>query len=385
MTAATGRTPTARVVRGRDLLDELGPALDDLVAAVDAPMMARRPWLHTWIGCYTDYEPWGVVIEVEDGRMEAAALFGERTRKGIAEIVGLGHGPCDQLRLPARSPAAAEALAAAVAGEIARRRGRWTLRIEQLPVDDPVALSVARRLRRATVVPGDGSPVLAFDQGRDFKSYVGHNSRGVAKTMRNRVKRAGMELVIECLRDPQRVAEALPDVERVHRDRDLQLVRKSDLDDPRMERFWRTAIVQHAERGELELVSLRFSGTLAGYVVGLLDGRSYRLWDGRFAPEYGWYSPGRLADQSALLSALEDERFEEFDWMRGEEEYKLRNSSHIDPAQHLLAWSSWWVRALVEGPRKTKASLKRFRDRSKMLQRLWLKVKARLVVRDRRR
>ncbi|HEX9375676.1 MAG TPA: GNAT family N-acetyltransferase [Actinomycetota bacterium] len=383
--AATDRALVTRVLRGRDLLDRLGPALDDLLAAVDAPVTARRPWLQTWIECYTDLEPWGVAIESQGGRLEAAALFAERTRQGKVEIVGLGHGPCDQLRLPTRSEEAGEALATAVADELARRRGRWTLRFEQLLVDDPVAAGVVRRVRRGTLVPGDGSPVLAFDKGRDFKSYVGHNSRGVAKTMRNRVKRAGMELAIESLRDPARVADALPEVEAVHRDRDLQLVRKSDLDDPRMERFWRAVIVQHAERGEVELVSLRLSGKLAGYVVGLLDGRSYRLWDGRFAPEFSWYSPGRLADQSALLSALEDERFEEFDWMRGEEEYKLRNCSHVQPAQHLLAWSSWWVRVLVEGPRKTKASLKRFRDRSKVLQRLWLKVKARLVVRDRRK
>jgi CelD/BcsL family acetyltransferase involved in cellulose biosynthesis len=149
-----------------------------------------------------------------------------------------------------------------------------------------------------------------------------------------------------------------------------------------MERFWHEAITRHAERGEVELMTLRLNGTLAGYVVGLLDHESYRLWDGRFAAEFKWYSPGRLVDQAALASALEDERFGEFDWMRGEEGYKLRNSSHVVPAQHLVAWSSPAVRAMDEWPRRSKAALKRFRDRNRFLKKAWLAVKARFVVKD---
>jgi CelD/BcsL family acetyltransferase involved in cellulose biosynthesis len=366
------------------ILEELGGALDDLLAEVHAPMTARRPWLQTWIECYTDLEPFAIAIEDEHGRLEAVALLASRRRRGRTEIVALGDGPCDQLRLPARSPEAAAALAQAVVRAMGARRGAWTLRFEQLPQEDPVATEVVRLLKGAALVPGDGSPAMAFDQGRDFKAYVGHNSRGVAKTMRNRMKRNGLELAIEGVRDAERIIEALPEVERVHRDRDAQLVRKSQLEDPRMLRFWHTAIARQAERGELELMTLRLNGTLAGYVVGLLDVDSYRLWDGRFAAEFSWYSPGRLVDQAALASALEEERFGEFDWMRGEEEYKLRNSSHVAPAQHLVAWSSGAMRAADEWPRRSKAALKRFRDRNRFLKKSWLAVKGRVVVRDKK-
>jgi CelD/BcsL family acetyltransferase involved in cellulose biosynthesis len=381
--SSTTETLRVRELTGPEILRSLGERLDDLAAATGAPITARRPWQQTWIECYPDHEPWAIVLEGDGGRIEAAALLATRRRPGRTEIVGLGHGPCDQLRLPARSPEAARRLAAEVARALIGRRGAWSFRFEQLPVGDPVAAEVERLLPAAAVVPGDGSPAMAFDKGRDFKSYVGHNSRGVAKTMRNRMKRNGLEVLVEGLRDPERVVAALPEVEKVHRDRDVQLVRRSDLDDPRMARFWRAAIARHAELGELELVTLRLNGTLAGYVVGLLDGESYRLWDGRFAGKFAWYSPGRLADQEALASALEGERFQEFDWMRGEEAYKLRNSSHVVPAEHLVAWSSRVVRMVDEWPRRSKEALKGFRDRSKVMQRAWLAVKARVVVRDR--
>jgi CelD/BcsL family acetyltransferase involved in cellulose biosynthesis len=179
-------------------------------------------------------------------------------------------------------------------------------------------------------------------------------------------------------------AEALPEVERVHRDRDAQLVRRSQLEDPRMLAFWYATIALHAERGELELVTLRLNGTLAGYVVGMLDEDAYRLWDGRFAGEFKWYSPGRLADQAALASALEDERFREFDWMRGAEEYKLRNSNRIDPAVHLVAWSGRTVRAAEEWPRRSKAWMKRTRDRSTVMRKAWLAVKGKFIVREKK-
>ena len=37
-------------------------------------------------------------------------------------------------------------------------------------------------------------------------------------------------------------------------------------------------------------------GDVAGYVVGILDGQSYRVFDGHFETEYSRYSPGRLVE-----------------------------------------------------------------------------------------
>src|SRR5205814_980640 len=120
---------------------------------------------------------------------------------------------------------AAEELGRAVAAAVGGLRGPWRLRVEQLPVDDPAATAIASLLPGGRLIPGDGSPTTRFEQGRGFNAYVGHNSRGVAKTMRNRIKRAGMELQLDHIRDAARVLAALAEVEQVHRDRDLHLLR----------------------------------------------------------------------------------------------------------------------------------------------------------------
>ncbi len=378
----TGRR-TLRALRGPHVLDELGEALDRLHADTAAPVTARRPWLETWIDCYRDFEPWAVVLG-DDDRLDAAALLATKRVGRRTEVVGLGHGPSDQTRLAARDETAAVELGRAVAEAIGGLPGPWRLRVEQLPVDDPAAVALASALPGARLVPGDGSPTTRFDRGRSFSSYVGHNSRGVAKTMRNRVRRAGWDLEVDHLRDPERIVAFLPDVERIHRDRDLHLVRRSDLDDRRMAEFWRRIIAKLAHRGELELTTLRFSGRMAGYVVGVLDGDAYRLWDGRFDPEFAWYSPGRLVDQSALGAALLDERFQEFDWMRGEEEYKLRTSTDVVPAHHLLAWSSPLVRARTEARPAAKRALRRARDGNRVLTKAWRAYRSRWLRRRRR-
>jgi hypothetical protein len=91
-----------------------------------------------------------------------------------------------------------------------------------------------------------------------------------------------------------------------------------------------------------------------------------------------------VVDQDTIASALEEERFLAYDWMRGAEEYKLRNSNRLDPAEELVAWSGGAVRAAEEWPRRSKAWLRGVRDRNPFLRKTWLAVKARFLVRERK-
>jgi CelD/BcsL family acetyltransferase involved in cellulose biosynthesis len=367
-----------RVIEGPGLLEEIGPALDALHASTSCPITFRRPWLQNWAISMTDFEPWGILVEGK-GRIEAAALLARRRRLGMLHIVGLGHAMSDLCRFPAVSPESASMLAQCIVRQLRATPGPWWLRVEQLPVNDPVADAIARMFPSAALTPGDPCPVVRFDRGRSLSAYVSPKNRQNSRTRMNRLHRAGKMVTFAHVRDPGEVAAHLPAMERIRRERDHSLLRPSNLEDPRFAAFWRRTILGLARRGEMELTVLSVQGELIAYVVGLLDGSSYRTWDTRFSPDWNKFSPGRLANEAALQSALADDRFNEFDWMRGAEQYKLAFATHGVPSEHLVAWSSSISRAGFEAARRMKGAAKDIRDRHQWLQIAWLALRTRSI------
>jgi CelD/BcsL family acetyltransferase involved in cellulose biosynthesis len=285
----------------------------------------------------------------------------------------------DLCRFPAVSPESASMLAKCIVRQLRATPGPWWLRVEQLPVNDPVAQAIARMFPYAALTPGDPCPVVRFDRGRSLSDYVSPKNRQNSRTRMNRFQRAGKSVVFAHVRDPAEVAAHLPAMERIRRERDHSLLRRSDLEDPRFAAFWRSTILGLSRRGEVELTVLAVQGELVAYVVGLLDGGSYRTWDTRFSPDWNKFSPGRLANEAALQSALADERFHEFDWMRGAEQYKLAFATHGVPSEHLVAWSSPISRAVIDAARHLKRAAREIRDRHQWLQIAWLALRTRSI------
>jgi CelD/BcsL family acetyltransferase involved in cellulose biosynthesis len=116
--------------------------------------------------------------------------------------------------------------------------------------------------------------------------------------------------------------------------------------------FFREVVVNHAERDEVELTTLRLNGDLAAYVLCFRDRGAYRMWSCRVSPEWRRYGAGRLANDEALANALADENCVEFDWMRGDEGYKWSLANHVELATDLMAWSSPAVRTVADARRR---------------------------------
>ena len=348
-------------LRGPSALEQLGDRFDDLADAAGLPFIARRTWLQAWADTYRDAEPWVACVDGPGGRLDACAVLARRVRGAVVDVVNLGRGPSDDTHLPARSPEAAEALAAGLADGL-RSIGRpWRLRVEQLPVDCPVAASVVRRLPVAAVLPGDGSPVVELRPGAPAESYMSKSMRQNVRTALNRLARDGRAAHYVHEISPAGVGAFVPEMERVWRARDRAVGRPSGADDPAALGFFLGAVRRLADAGEVELTVLLIDGAMAAFAVCLLDGPSYRVWVPRIAPDFAAYSPGHLVTR-ALLARAAERGFAELDWMRGEEPDKRQTATAVRPHQHLMAWSSPLLRTLTEGARLGRARLHERRE-----------------------
>jgi CelD/BcsL family acetyltransferase involved in cellulose biosynthesis len=346
-----------RTLRGSDVLDRLGPRLDGLHAATGAPVTARRPWLATWVRCQPAYEPFALCVEGAD-RLEAVALLARKKQRLFTELVALGAGLSDQIRLPARDPEASRELARAVVALVLDVHGPWRLTIRHLPPDDGVARAIAAELGCAELETGDASPSLRFDGRRSLRSYVSKNHHQQVRRMRNRMHGEGLLPRLEHLREREAIAAILPEVVDVCLRRDASLRGESLLDQPGARAFFREVILEHAARGEVELTTLRFGDVLAAYVVCFLDRGAYRMWNCRLNPAWSRYGAGRVALDAAVERALLQGSTTEFDWMRGAETYKQGLSNHVEHALDLRAWSSIALRSVLDSRRRFKRLVK---------------------------
>jgi CelD/BcsL family acetyltransferase involved in cellulose biosynthesis len=342
-----------RWLRGPSALEQLGDRFDALMERTRVPVTARRTWLQTWCDAFRDHEPWIAVVDGAHGNIDACAMLARRVRGGILDVNNLGRGPSDYTFLPARDAAAGQRLADGVVAGLGALRRPWRVRIEQVPVNDPVATAIAAGLRVAAVVPGDPSPIVELRPGTSADDYMSSRMRRSVRTAVNRLARDGRRAEYVHERAPAAIGAFLPEVERVWRERDQALGRRSDTDDPAGLGFFLAAVQGLAEEGEIELTVLLIDGAMAAFAVCLLDDRAHRVWIPRIAPEFGVYNPGHLVNRSLVAQALE-RGCDQLDWMRGEEPYKLETATTAIEHEHLLAWSSPAVRSVTEGARSAR-------------------------------
>ncbi len=334
--------------RGPAALDRVGADLDELHAALSVPINARRAWLDTWARTHETYEPWVIVVR-RRGRsgIDGAALLAAMADDAGLVVVGMGHGCSGVTALPARV-GAEQALADAITETLTSLSQPWSLHLEQIAAGDPVAAAVAGALAGARLAPDRRIPRVSLTTGDDVRAYLSRNTHRSLKKAHNRLQRDGHDVAFAFHRDPGAVASLLGDIERVHRQRDHDLRRVSDLDDPAELDFWRRVILQHTMRGEVEIATLLIDGGLAAYVVSLLDGSSYRVYDGRFDSAFAHLAPGRLLESAALERALGDSRYTELDWWSGLSSDKLLTEN--------VSFSREWLSASSHPPVPTTAA-----------------------------
>ena len=156
----------------------------------------------------------------------------------------------------------------------------------------------------------------------------------------NRLATDGLRPEIQFARTEPEIRLLLPQLDRIHIDRDHAAGRDSDLDNPNVRELWRQLILSHTVGDQIEVATLSINDAIVAYVVGICDGRTYRVFDGHFDTKWARYSPGRLIEHAVLQQLITDDRYDSVDWMLGIASEKILVTSGARPALVLTAASA---------------------------------------------
>jgi len=245
----------------------------------------------------------------------------------------LGDSNADHAPLLADAARAAQVMAAAL-GWLFEGGWRWeALLLDNMTADHPAAAAAGAWLAEHGVahVATEGR-YYYVDLARPWHEVAGETSRRFVRKnvnlARNRLARAGGYDVASTTRwEPGRVlAEAAP----LHEARQAALGRASLLGDPRGRAFVADVIAHHTGRGRFRAYWLRHAGRTIAYMLGFEEKCSFYAWNMAFDPAFARFYPSRLLIHEILLDC-HARGLAEFDFMRGEADYKPKWTTRFRP------------------------------------------------------
>lgn len=193
--------------------------------------------------------------------------------------------------------------------------------LAQMPADD--GLIECAQKSGWTISEAEACPVLALPASYD--EYV----RSLGKNMREQIKRYPKRLEKEfqveyqLADNPSAVQNALTDLFKLHGARWRQRGQTGVLATARRQKFHRAVCAAFFEKNHLRLWTLRCNGAPACVLLNYVYGGKYYFFIGGFDPNLMRWSVGTCLFAQVFKSAIE-EGAREFDFLRGEEEYKYR-------------------------------------------------------------
>lgn len=338
--AAHKRIFESRTLFGIEAIKAAQPDLMRLNSELNVPIMGSWPWLRNWAESFSNWRPMMVEVRASGtGQLRAVGLFATMEENGQTTVVGMGHGSSLFTGLQASDQDSAKALAQELKLALEQLNGAWSLDLEQLHDMDPTLARLREILDSPLLLPELRVPRVVFSSAHSIDDVLSKSMRKQLRRAKKKITSDGHEMIIAFDRGAAITPELIDEVEAVHLSRDKAQHRNSDLDRPAEREFWRRVAESPDNAWEVEIASLRLDGELAAYVVALLDGETYRVYDGRMNTEHQHYSPGRIIEAAALSRAISDERFAVLDWMSGVAPEKLLTTNIAEGRARLVARS----------------------------------------------
>lgn len=314
LTTARTRDTRAELLRGPELVRVVRDELPRHTGRWLAPMTARAAWLMAGMSARRDQQPWGVAVRGPFGLLRGVVLLAdEAAPDGRLRTTLLGTDGVHRGAILADDETAAHDLGTQLGAALLARPHLGSVQLGPLPAGDRRVSAFAAGLAIVDVVPADPIPVVA--QGSpDVVDYLTPGMRRTLRKAGNRLRADGRTTATDVVTDQSTIRGWLPELARHHQARDHAHGRDSAVDDPAGAALWHRRAEALLDIG-LEMARLTIDGQLAAYVLGVHDGTTYRLLDGRFVSAWARYAPGRLLETAVLQRVLDTPTLDQLDWM----------------------------------------------------------------------
>jgi CelD/BcsL family acetyltransferase involved in cellulose biosynthesis len=316
-------------VESADRLESVEPdAWDALLAAsrLRSPFLSWT-WQQHWAAVFAAHRRLDVrrVVDAEGGLVAVLPLY--EPAPGVLELVG-GADVSDYLDLLARAGQEEEAWSALLQSR-AGERARWVL--HAVPAGSPTvrvlpALAGSCSLA-ATVELEERCPVVALPSSWD--AYLATLTSKHRHELTRKIRRFERDVPdgrVVAVHGADDVAARLGAFLALHR---ASRVGKAKFMDERMEAFFRAAIPALAARQGVRLWLLEAAGEPIASFICLEWDDTVGLYNSGFAPARAALSPGLVLLSHVIRDAIARRR-RRFDFLRGEERYKLEFEPRLE-------------------------------------------------------
>jgi diguanylate cyclase len=306
---------------------------------VSAPITARWSWLSAWFQLHPDLDPHCVIARSNDGQIAGIALLARQRVDGLTRLFSVDNQAATVASVYVIDEPAANALAHGIADLAQTANGPWELSLSQVAGDNRITRALEAYLPNLVAIDDLPVPAVVIAGGIELDALLSKNMRKQLRRVHARLEAQATTWKVDFHRGTESIMSLLPEIEAIHISRDHEQRNVSDLDDALARRFWQETIVTHTYTDELELATLTINGSIAAYVISLIDGSTYRVLDGRMNGNFAEFSPGRILETATLERVLQDSQFTCFDWMTGVAPETILAANFWQPRTNLLAAS----------------------------------------------
>jgi hypothetical protein len=319
------------IVHGQDLSALLTDELDQLADRCDAPAMARSSWLAATVLGISTGPAWAVAVR--DGRrvLRAAVVLLDEIRADRTVVTLAGCATGHSSAVLADSPEAAALLGYGFARALQQRQTPVWAVLGPVHEDAAWLADFVGTIPGGEVVCAEAVPVVRRSTSTRASDYLSASVlRGLRKAA-NRARTDGASVTVCFTRDGHQIAALLPTLEQMHRDRDHDQGRRSELDDPIGREIWRSRLDGLAREEKLEVGLLYVGDAPAAQVIGIVEPTTYRVLEGVLMTRFSRYAPGRVLETALLQRVLDDPAMQTLDWMTSVASETLLAANDTEP------------------------------------------------------